>query len=488
MKFLKILLFAVLIAALVPKAVSAYFTPPDQQIPNFENSVYGKPTTYNIDSNVDTTLEKMIISLAQKITGPMTEVGQQAVGPKSGALYALSGLIAEMYKNPPASSVEYFADLGRNLGIVKPAYAQGVGFEGLRNLLPLWKASRNLAYIFFVIVFLYMGLAIMFRVKLDPKTVITIQNAIPKLVIALILVTFSYAIVGLMIDLIYLMIYIGILALQGPIDLARSQLNDPSLTVTLQQQKFTGLSFFEAMGLIFGGGAQAIGQTIGGILFPVEFFLLGAGIFLNPALIAAVAIPVLLVLILAIIALFLVFKLFFALLMSYIYIIISVITAPIQIMLGALPGSIGGFGSWFKNLMANILVFPAVALFLLIGWLLTTSVGPTWTPPVVSVSGRSLTALLGLGMLLLVNKIPEMIQAAFKIKPQPYGTAIGEALGAPKVMIGKTIGTLTTVADIDKSIQQVTGEQHGVISGILSRRRRGGGGEATGEAIDNLPR
>lgn len=441
MKVLKAFIFISLIFLFAAKGVSAYFVPPDQQIPNFENSVYKLKTQYNQDSSVKATGDKMIIWMAQLISGPMTAVGQTAVGYKSGAIYALSGLIAEMYKNPPASSTEYFADLGRNLGIVKPVYAQGVGFEGLRNLLPLWKASRNLAYIFFVIVFLYMGLAIMFRVKLDPKTVITIQNAIPKLVVALILVTFSYAIVGLMIDLIYLTIYLGIIALKEPL-IAAGEIGD-------LQAKFTNLSFFQAIALVGGGGLQAIfGTGVVPIIGTIGVVLMGivgaiVGVFVSP-LALPLAIPLILLLILLASALFLVIKLFFSLVISYISIIISVIIAPVQIMLGVLPGSQGGFSTWFKNLLANILVFPAVALALLIGWLLTTTAGPSWAPPLVSVSGRTLSGIIGLGILLIANKIPEMIQTAFKIKPPGYGAAVGETIsggaGAISGLYGRTIG------------------------------------------------
>jgi len=98
-----------------------------------------------------------------------------------------------------------------------------------------------------------------------------------------------------------------------------------------------------------------------------------------------------------------------------------------------------GFGSWFKNLLANILVFPAVALFILIGQILAQTGGPEWTPPVMGVSGGTLTALLGFGMLLLANKVPQMVKSAFKMaKPVDYGTAIGESL-APSKTAGKVI-------------------------------------------------
>ena len=52
------------------------------------------------------------------------------------------------------------------------------------------------------------GFMVMFRRKIDPKTVITVQNALPKIVLALLLVTFSYAIAAFMIDLMYLVMAI----------------------------------------------------------------------------------------------------------------------------------------------------------------------------------------------------------------------------------------------------------------------------------------
>jgi len=45
---------------------------------------------------------------------------------------------------------------------------------------------------------------IMFRIKINPQTAITIQLALPKLIITLLLITFSYAIAGFMIDIFYL--------------------------------------------------------------------------------------------------------------------------------------------------------------------------------------------------------------------------------------------------------------------------------------------
>ena len=353
-----------------------------------------------------------------------TKIDYDKIFITKGALGFSTNLVASLFK-PPVSSVEYFADLGSKLGIAKPAYAQGVGFSGLSNLLPLWKAFRDVSYFFFVIIFIVIGLAIMFRVKLDPKTVITVQNALPKMVIALILITFSYAIAGLMIDLIYVLINIGIVAI------GRTGWIGDAAGIAYQQGKYTNLSFIEGVGLVIGTGAEGLKEVLGDWLGSLAMqAILGMTGFKSVAVLglAAAGIALLLVII-AIISLYCIFKLFLALIMCYINIILSVITAPIQIMLGILPGSEQNFNSWFKNLMANILAFPAVTLVILLGWLLVNQEGPTWAPPIIG-TGRALTGILGFGMLLLLPKIPDMIKNAFKMKPSGYGTAIAEPLQA----------------------------------------------------------
>jgi len=352
-----------------------------------------------------------------------TKIDYDKIFITKGALGFSTNLVASLFK-PPVSSVEYFADLGSKLGIAKPAYAQGVGFSGLSNLLPLWKAFRDVSYFFFVIIFIVIGLAIMFRVKLDPKTVITVQNALPKMVITLILITFSYAIAGLMIDLIYVLINIGIVAI------GRTGWIGDAAGIAYEQGKYTNLSLIEGVGLVIGTGAEALNGVLSGWLGSLSMeAILGMIGFHLAGFIGLTAGIALLLAIIAIISLYCIFKLFLALIMCYINIILSVITAPIQIMLGILPGSEQNFNSWFKNLMANILAFPAVTLVILLGWLLVNQEGPTWAPPIIG-TGRALTGILGFGMLLLLPKIPDMIKNAFKMKPSGYGTAIAEPLQA----------------------------------------------------------
>src|ERR1035437_3801494 len=129
----------------------------------------------------------------------------------NGAIGAMSGMIAILY-TPPLHTSDFIAYMGQNFGIAKPSYAQvtGIGFIGLTPLLHAWVVFRNIVYLLFVFIFIIIGLAIMLRIRIDPRTVMTIQNQIPKIIISLILVTFSFAIAGFLIDLMWVSIYVVI--------------------------------------------------------------------------------------------------------------------------------------------------------------------------------------------------------------------------------------------------------------------------------------
>lgn len=370
---------------------------------------------------------------------------------KGGAVGAIGNAIAAMIVNPPASSITYLADLGQNLGIAKPAYAQGFGFAGLNPVLNVWKAFRNLAYLAFILVFIIYGFMIMFRMKINPQTVVSFQTALPKIIMALILVTFSYAIVGLLIDLSYVLIFLT-------------------------------LSFFEASDLINAGSAGQIqnivfNQNIFKVLFNnfANFVTAPAGAFgeiITNLIGASGGVKTIVggffgglaALIISIALVFVMFKLFFSLLGSYIGIVTSVIFAPIQLLMDVLPGQ-SGFAGWFMGLIANILVFPATVFMLtlaavLVGpgtggnpWGVTNpgygGAGTGWVPPLLGMQGSQgvayIPSLIALGMIMMTPKVVDMIKEMFKIKPSMIQP--GEALKGPvNVVMGavSTVGTIKT--------------------------------------------
>jgi len=396
-----------------------------------------------VAENQETAMGGMLPSVMGALVsyiGGTFPVGNEQSYRRGGAIGGITNLIAAMYTNPPASSVEYFADLGKNLGIVKPVYAQaGVGFQGLAPILPLWKAFRNIAYLFFAIVFVVIGFAIMFRIKINPQTVVTIQSAIPKLVVALILVTFSYAIAGLLVDLVYVVIGLGVLVL-GPA--ARWSQGE----IINQQKRYMNLSFGKGWALIFGGTNKAIWESLtssigsaifGGAAYGIAGVIAGvvAGALSLPGAAAGAAPVVLLELLLAIISLYVMIKLFISLVKCYVGTILGVIFGPLQITFGVFPGGSFGFGKWFKSLIANIAAFPATALFMLLSWAILKNmslVNPKeiWSPPVIHTAGGAALALVSFGMLCMVHRVPDMVKKALKEEPFfPYGAAIGEAFG-----------------------------------------------------------
>lgn len=361
-----------------------------------------------------------------------------------GAIGGITNLIAAMYARPPASSVEYFADLGRNLGIVKPAYAQGgVGFQGLTPILPLWKAFRNIAYLFFTIVFVIIGFAIMFRVKLDPQTVISIQNAIPRIVVALILVTFSYAIAGLLIDLIYILISLGIMGLGsfGAISLTKAtdlqnQYIKSDLLGTMLM--FSGKAWTVIKNAPGAGPILAVGiiafviqllisiaaiVVTGGAALPV---VTGLQAILGPVVGGVTSGMIMIILALLFIIIGYLTKILLMLVKAYVSIIFLIIFGPLLLTVDAFPSKGEGARGWFFNLLANISVFPVVVMICVIADLLmeTVSSKQMWGPPLVGSSTSILTFAIGLGTLMLIPNVADLIQQWIGAKALPFGTGV----------------------------------------------------------------
>lgn len=374
-----------------------------------------------------------------------------------GLIGASTNMIGILYK-PSASGIQYIAQTWDNI-LGKPSYAQspnGFGFQGLQFLLPLWKGFRNIVYVLSSIIFVAIGLMIILRVKISPQAVVTVQSAIPAVITTLILITFSYAIAGLIIDLSNLI---------GGVVLAtifNSQ--GKSLTGNLLEggwgvsSTFTALlnPGFATLGQIIMNTAPGwsifaisiqIGQVIGGMLvaglfngvpiFPITYTVGNiVGGFLG--IIAGIFLPFIIGLIVGI----WVIQLFFGLLTNYVTVIFKVITGPLEIAMGAFPNSKVGFGTWFMDVFANTMVFPIISIYFSILSLITYSVYNTtssiWAPGPISTSffatsvdnvtqNAILSSLIGLAGLALASKLPKLIpEYIFMIKSSSFGQAVGE--------------------------------------------------------------
>lgn len=79
-------------------------------------------------------------------------------------------------------------------------YYPGTGFDLLRPVQAFWGWSVNIVYGILILIIIFIAFGIMFRSSLSGGAVVTLQNAIPNIALAMILVPLSYAITGLLID------------------------------------------------------------------------------------------------------------------------------------------------------------------------------------------------------------------------------------------------------------------------------------------------
>jgi hypothetical protein len=374
-----------------------------------------------------------------------TSGGKPVAWIPGGLLGSTTNTIAALY-NQPASGIEYLAQVKDNF-LGKPAYAQtgGIGFQGLQPILPIWKAFRNIVYVLSSFIFIIIGIMIMLRVKVSPQAVISLQNAVPKLITSLILVTFSYAIAGLIIDLMYFLQSLTLALLFNGIGTPLTQnlfpAPSPGPVIGTNFSNLANTNFGTAFYLSIRSVSFAVISSLGGIISGILIAALGIGIIvpgLLGGIVGAIGIgAVIITLIICIFILVLIFKFLFGLFKCYVSLILEIILSPLEIGMGAFPNSKLGFSSWILNIIANAAVFPISLIFLVLINIIAqaASGGSLWTPDLITIgtSGSHLNFVplaISLGGLALLPKLPEMIpQFIFMIKPSPWGQAIGQSFG-----------------------------------------------------------
>lgn len=117
----------------------------------------------------------------------------------------LSNMLTFPLRHPPASGVEWAYTGLQSVGFIPQSYAaEGIGYAALAPFRPVWLVFRNLIFLLMVLIIVIIGFMVMFRAKINPQTVITVESALPKIAITLVIITFSYAIAGFLIDIMYI--------------------------------------------------------------------------------------------------------------------------------------------------------------------------------------------------------------------------------------------------------------------------------------------
>lgn len=328
---------------------------------------------------------------------------------------------------PPLSSSAYLADLGQSLGFAKPAYAQAVTGSGEGVIAPvkkLWQITRNFTYLMFTLVFVGVGVMIMLRRKLNPQTVLNIQSALPGLVVGLILVTFSYLIAALIIDLSFLLIPI----VAGVFEQAGGNIfKEDGKTLQDFALNSNVFSFFKPVfwnhptwpldiAIFSGTPPGSINKEAFSVanLFP---WLIRGVIDLTLGL------GNLLIMVIIVIALFFqMIRLLWLILKSYISILVFTVLGPLLILMSSVPGQGKSLEFWWRNLLGNALIFPAIFATFFFGGLILSETGIDQNafnqtlPLFAGMPVYLLKYIIGFAIILGTPAVPQMVKEAIGVK------------------------------------------------------------------------
>lgn len=402
----------------------------------------------------------------------------------------MSNLIIIPYANPPASGVMWAYEGLQKAGFVpKTMAAEGIGFAAIKPFSNLWKIFRDLSYMLLVIVLIAIGFMIMFRAKINPQTVISVENALPKIVIALILITFSFAIAGFLIDLMYVLIIliISILSkntavhidvqtyqnalLNGDMkflfnklgniwEIGDALLSFMPVLLKIIFNIITGIVLYFVLGLIPGIGPILTGSAADGAWGKWAEAATAMVAFIPRVVIAGILgfffVPLIISTFVWFTVIFLFFRIIFLLFKSYIEIILFIIFAPILLLFEAIPGK-NAFSWWLKNLLGNLISFPLVVLFMLIATILiesSNSGANVWNPPLLPQMGSAqFGTLIGIGIMFLIPDFIKLIKEAIGLKPLPIQVGLGTYFGGTTAALGGGIGLLGQVGSVSLGLQ-----------------------------------
>lgn len=319
------------------------------------NEIFGERYTY-------AQVSWIISSLISIIGGPVADCAASAGSQEEiaacltvvltgdggvGPVLALAAGVDGLQNTKAVSGIDYVALKLQDLNLVSEANAQGFGFSNsLEPIQRLWSVARNAAYALSTLVILILAFMIMFRTKLNPQTSITIQSALPKLIIALIFITFSYAIAGFLVDLAFVvqgiiatLVSTGKIVGDAPFDVFQ-QMND-------------GVGNVLAYGIVF-----ILDSLDGGVL--ANAINLG---FLNAVKFMLGPIDTILALVILLLLLIGLARIFWLLILTYAKFIFLVIASPF-VGLASVISSVGISG-WIKSIVAQLSVFVSISVLIL---------------------------------------------------------------------------------------------------------------------------
>lgn len=211
-------------------------------------------------------------------------------------------------KIPFANKALAASDPAENMPIIKAVYGA-------------WTFSRNIALSLMSLVLLYTGIMIVLRKKVNAQLVVSVQYAIPKMLIGVILIIFSYVI--------------------------------GAFIVAVSWGLFRGGNSI-VFSQIFGGGAAQLPSGVLTIALITLTLRLAQGGFFYLLLVLAVGLVLIIIRMI----------LFFKAILIYLKMTFSILTAPLEFALGTVPGSEDRMKDWFLRMAKYGLTLLAMGIII----------------------------------------------------------------------------------------------------------------------------
>jgi hypothetical protein len=404
----------------------------------------------------------------------------------------MTGVVTEIEKELEVSLIDEGDDMTQS------------GYTYLKESLHLdtvWGFFRNVAYVFFVIIMVIAGFMIMFRHKLGGQTLVTLGNALPQVILGIILVTFSFAIVGLVMDAgktsmgiissEFASMYDKDDAVEKPdkdivaIDSVNKLANQAMQNVKKEGILVKQIRKLPMIGAPIADAMTGLGNTVVGtvleaylmyglnraighikesdidmdsdvylvdLLLDPFVWLVKAGVDVAVFEIGQMLILPFLIrnIILLLVTLYASFKLFLTMITTYFKLFLNVVFGPIQIALGSLPGNFSMIAKWFKSVLANVLVFVGIHLVIHLFAYLSIAIDPRqfnffgnkglfWPNWIISLDG-----IILIGGYLFAASLPQVINGMLKVEQSREMAAAGQSVkqAAGKIpLIGGMFGS-----------------------------------------------
>lgn len=527
----KVVIFSVVLIGVLVTIINLflYFTKPKNTVSHsnstyslkqssdrFITSIQGDPSIQEKDKVIKIARYKALLC---GFLGEQCNKGTISDNYKNSILGGLTPILTAPVEKVPASGISYVVYKLQNNDFIPQTYAyEGVGLASIRGYLKIWEVFRNFSYLLIVLLLVIVGFMIMFRWQIGGQTLVTIESALPKVVITLILITLSFPIAGVMIDLMYAAMgaFVYIVASGFPdgqasevfrLDMVNRYIGSGFQSINLMEGSSSAISTGKAIynvmpgiiqtsvnsilgaGINFllirfttmkfgllttifeniggGGGVSALG--FGG-QFNIQFGKIGhvldfilTSILYGWLTAQTAAAGYIMGFLILVTLLYFLFRLFFLLLGAYIKVVLLIIFSPLILLFQIIPGK-NPFGYWIKSLFGELLTFPVVAVVLATGRLIIEINNSETIPPLdlpfirQGFTAADFGAIIGLGLILLIPELVRLLKGLLGVPELGLDIGVGMFFSGVSAVTGgvqQGLGMFSSVQSIGHMAQMM---------------------------------